>query len=75
MTNIEIVDLSGDEALVRTTIVVYAVGREPGSEIRDHGLGTYDDRVVWNGHRWQFAERRLHLDRSEYFAPGWASSD
>lgn len=75
MMNIVVEDLSGDTARVRTVIIVLVVSRKPGSNVRVHGLGTFDDLLERHDGRWQFKERRLLLDRVDYFAPGWMSPD
>jgi 3-phenylpropionate/cinnamic acid dioxygenase small subunit len=75
MTNIVVEEVSGETARARTVIIVFAVAREPGSTIRPHGLGVFDDILECHDGRWQFKERRLQLDRVDYFSPGWMSPD
>jgi 3-phenylpropionate/cinnamic acid dioxygenase small subunit len=71
MSNVEVTELSDTAARVRTTLVVLAAS---GSEVRLHGVGAYDDRLERRADRWVFAERRLTVDRRDYFAPGWVSA-
>lgn len=75
MSNVAVGSLTADEAEVRTTIVVFVVGRSRGERVEAHGLGVFDDTVVRRGGNWLFRERRLVLDRIDYFAPGWVSPD
>ena len=75
MLNVVVESLTPDEAEVRTTIVVFVVGRSSGDHVKAHGLGVFDDIVVRRGDTWLFRERRLVLDRVDYFAPGWVSPD
>ena len=76
MSNIvvESVAADGGSASARTVLVVYEVGKAAGSQIHLHGMGVYEDRVVLDGGQWRFRERRLILDRRDYFAPGWTST-
>jgi 3-phenylpropionate/cinnamic acid dioxygenase small subunit len=76
MSNIVVGPLSPDgrSASARTVLLVYEVGKAPGSQIHLHGMGVYDDSVVLEAGRWRFHERQLTLDRTDYFAPGWSST-
>lgn len=76
MSNIVVGALSPDgcQATARTVLLVYEVGKAPGSQIHLHGMGVYDDSVVLDAGRWRFRERLLTLDRTDYFAPGWSST-
>ena len=76
MSNIVVGALSPDgcHATARTVLLVYEVGKAVGSQIHLHGMGIYDDSVVLEAGRWRFRERQLTLDRTDYFAPGWAST-
>jgi len=76
MSNIVVESISdeGLQACARTVLLVYEVAKAPGSQIHLHGMGVYeDDLVLFNG-AWRFRERRLILDRRDYFAPGWTST-
>lgn len=75
IANVVVDDLVAGRARVRSVLTVLAVGRRPGSTVEVHGLGIYDDVVERQGDRWVIAERRLRVDRAEYFAPGWTSPD
>ena len=75
MSNVAIGSLTAEMAEVRTTITVFVVGRGRGEQVHAHGLGVFDDIVVRRGDTWLFRERRLVLDRVDYFAPGWVSPD
>ena len=75
MLNVVVESLTPDEAKVRTTIVVLVVGRSGGEQVKVHGLGVFDDILVRRGDNWLFRDRRLALDRIDYFAPGWVSPD
>lgn len=74
MSNIVVEELAGDRARARTVLLVYDVAKAPGSQIHLHGMGVYEDALVRRGGTWRFRERRLTLDRADYFAPGWMSS-
>ena len=75
MSNIVVAPVSADgcSSTARTVLVVYEVGKAPGSQIHLHGMGVYEDALVLEAGQWRFRERRLILDRSDYFAPGWTS--
>jgi 3-phenylpropionate/cinnamic acid dioxygenase small subunit len=75
MSNIVVESLDGNTATARTVLVVYEVAKQPGSAIEVHGMGVYEDSLVLVEGAWRFRERRLILDRSDYFAPGWTSTD
>ena len=76
MSNIVVGPISPDgcSATARTVLVVYEVGKAAGSQVHLHGMGVYEDAVVLETGQWRIRERRLILDRSDYFAPGWVSS-
>ncbi|MBM3347627.1 MAG: hypothetical protein FJY55_14180, partial [Betaproteobacteria bacterium] len=76
MSNIVVESLSNDgrRARARTVLVVYEVANAPGSQIHLHGMGVYDDELILVEGAWRFCERRLILDRRDYFAPGWTST-
>ena len=73
MSNIVVESVDGDRARARTVLLVYEVAKAPGSEIHLHGMGVYEDVLARQEGRWRFAERRLILDRTDYFGPGWVS--
>jgi 3-phenylpropionate/cinnamic acid dioxygenase small subunit len=75
MSNIEIIELSGNTAEVRTTLTIFAVERGPDKSVRLHGVGVYSDTIERGEHAWLFRERRLSVDRRDYFAPGWVSAE
>jgi 3-phenylpropionate/cinnamic acid dioxygenase small subunit len=75
MSNIEITRLSGDTAEARTTLTIFAAERGVGKPVRLHGLGVYADTLQRDGQSWLFRERRLSVDRRDYFAPGWVSAE
>lgn len=76
MSNIVVESFSddGSSAQARTVLLVYEVAKAPGSQIHLHGMGVYEDRLVRVVGKWRFRERRLILDRRDYFAPGWTST-
>jgi len=76
MSNIVVESLSEDglRAQARTVLLVYEVAKAPGSQIHLHGMGVYEDELVLVNGAWRFRERRLILDRRDYFAPGWTST-
>lgn len=76
MNNVVVESLAADgrSARARTVLLVFEVGKAPGSAIHPHGMGVYEDDLVHDGDAWRFRERCLHLDRTDYFAPGWVSS-
>ncbi len=73
MSNVVVESMSDDTATARTVLVVYEVAKSPGSTIHVHGMGVYEDTLVRSDGGWLFSERRLTLDRRDYFAPGWDS--
>jgi 3-phenylpropionate/cinnamic acid dioxygenase small subunit len=75
MTNIVVESVDGDRATARTVLLVFEVARTPGSEIHPHGMGVYEDELVRIDGSWRFGSRRLILDRTDYFAPGWTSTE
>jgi 3-phenylpropionate/cinnamic acid dioxygenase small subunit len=75
MSNIEITRLSGDTAEARTTLTIFAVERGADKPVRLHGLGVYADTLQRGEQSWLFQERRLSVDRRDYFAPGWVSAE
>ena len=75
MSNIVVESVENDTATARTVLVVYEVANEPGSAIQVHGMGVYEDKLLLVEGAWRFSERRLTLDRTDYFAPGWSSVD
>ena len=76
MSNIVVESLSDDatRAQARTVLLVYEVAKAPGSQIQLHGMGVYEDALALVDATWRFRERRLILDRRDYFAPGWTST-
>ena len=74
MSNI-VVDVSGDAATARTVLLVYEVAKAPGSQVKVHGMGVYEDTLTRSDGAWRFRERVLFLDRTDYFGPGWTSTD
>ena len=74
MSNIVVESVDRDHARARTVLLVYEVAKAPGSEIHLHGMGVYEDVLARKDGRWCFAERRLILDRTDYFSPGWEST-
>lgn len=75
MSNIVVESVDGDVARARTVLVVYEVAKQPGAQVQVHGMGVYEDTLTLVDGRWRFRERRLTLDRTDYFAPGWTSTD
>jgi 3-phenylpropionate/cinnamic acid dioxygenase small subunit len=75
MANIVVESVEGDAATARTVLLVYEVAQAPGSTIQLHGMGVYEDNLVLKEGAWRFKARRLTLDRTDYFAPGWTSVD
>lgn len=75
MSNIVVESIDGDQATVRTVLVVYETPKTERSSVNVHGAGIYQDHVVRTDEGWRFAERCLTLDRLDYFAPGWTSTD
>ena len=74
MSNIVVESVDGDHARARTVLLVYEVAKVTGSLIHLHGMGVYEDVLARQDGRWRFAERRLILDREDYFSPGWEST-
>ena len=75
MTNIVVESIAEDVATARTVLLVYEVRKEPGARVGVHGMGVYEDTLVRVDGRWRFEQRRLTLDRLDYFAPGWTSTE
>ena len=75
MSNIVVESIDGDTATARTVLLVYEVAKARGSTVQLHGLGVYEDTLERSSGRWRFKERRLILDRTDYFAPGWTSAE
>ena len=75
MTNVVVDMVDGNHATARTVLLVFEVAKVPGSDVQAHGMGVYDDRLVRVEGSWRFAERVLTLDRTDYFAPGWTSTE
>lgn len=75
MSNIVVEPTGDSEATARTVLMVCEVSRARGSDVSVHGMGVYDDLVVRSSAGWRFGERCLSLDRVDYFASGWHSTD
>ncbi len=73
MSNIVVQELAEDTARLFSVVTVLSVRPEAGSAVHLHGMGAYDDRCERLGGRWIFRERRLSMDRRDYFAPGWVT--
>jgi 3-phenylpropionate/cinnamic acid dioxygenase small subunit len=74
MGNMVIESFDGTRATTRTVLTIFAVERTPGSAVRLHGLGTFDDEFVMEDDRWVIRRRHLQVDRRDYFSPGWVSA-
>ncbi|GLY83205.1 nuclear transport factor 2 family protein [Actinoallomurus iriomotensis] len=55
-----IVELDGDTAAARSYVTVYQA--LPELPLQPIAVGRYHDRFAWDGTRWRFAERRVHID-------------
>lgn len=75
MSNVVVEELGERTARVRTALTVFHVARAPGSAVEVHGMGVYDDVLELRAGGWVFAERRLTMDRADYFSPGWLSAE
>lgn len=75
MSNIVVESIEGHVATARTVLLVYEVAQSPGAVIQLHGMGVYEDELTVSAGDWRFKQRRLILDRTDYFAPGWKSVD
>lgn len=75
MTNIVVESVDGDRATARTVLLVFEVAKAPGSQVHSHGMGVYEDELVRIDGTWRFQTRVMTLDRTDYFAPGWTSTD